>query len=530
MSEVNLPEGWCQTKLAEIAEWGSGGTPSRKEASYYEGDIPWVKTGDLGPRVLHNSNEFISEIAVKNSSAKYFPKGSVAIAMYGATIGKTSILGIDATTNQACGVGNPIEGLTFSEFLYYFLLNEKKNFIAKGKGGAQPNISQTLIKEHGIALPPLAEQKVIADKLDTLLAQVETTKARLDRIPQILKTFRQSVLAAAVSGKLTEEWRGENNVNFEWTESSIAEVCRSISDGDHQAPPRAKFGIPFLVISNVSTGEIDFDSVSRWVPEDYYDSLKAIRKPEINDILYTVTGSFGIPVIVKSSSPFCFQRHIAIIKPNHSHVNFRYLSYFLESPRAFKHAESVATGTAQKTVSLTHLRSFNISIPTLEEQTQIVRRVEELFAFADSIEQKANAALERVNNLSQSILAKAFRGELTADWRAANPNLITGENSAEALLEKIKAEREANKNANKEKEKGTRKTKPKKEIQPKILLENPVVGVLNKKGIAKPQAIFDELKELMDLREVLKEISQLLEQQVIKEIDKDGQQYLEINR
>ncbi|MDP2091839.1 MAG: restriction endonuclease subunit S, partial [Pseudohongiella sp.] len=112
MSTVDLPEGWCRTILAEIAEWGSGGTPSRREASYFEGNIPWVKTGDLGPKVLISASEHISELAVQNSSAKCFPKGSVVIAMYGATIGKTSILGIDATTNQACGVGNPIEGLT----------------------------------------------------------------------------------------------------------------------------------------------------------------------------------------------------------------------------------------------------------------------------------------------------------------------------------------------------------------------------------------------------------------------------------
>ena len=207
-----LPAGWCKTMLGSIADWGSGGTPSRKEPNYYDGNVPWVKTGDLGPKVLKESSERISELAVQNSSAKFFPKGSVVIAMYGATIGKTSILGIDATTNQACGVGNPIKGLTFSEFLYYFLLSEKDNFIAKGKGGAQPNISQSLLKEHEVSLPPLAEQKAIADKLDTLLAQVETTKARLERIPEILKNFRQSVLAAAVSGKLTEEWRVINGI------------------------------------------------------------------------------------------------------------------------------------------------------------------------------------------------------------------------------------------------------------------------------------------------------------------------------
>lgn len=148
MLQGNLPQGWFQTTLGIVADWGSGGTPARKEPSYYNGTVPWIKTGDLGPKFINDTSEYISELGVQHSSAKYFPKGSVAIAMYGATIGKTSILGIDATTNQACGVGFPVAGLTFSEYLYYFLLNEKDNFIAKGKGGAQPNISQTLIKEH----------------------------------------------------------------------------------------------------------------------------------------------------------------------------------------------------------------------------------------------------------------------------------------------------------------------------------------------------------------------------------------------
>lgn len=447
MGEVNLPEGWAQTVISDIADVNPKKIEAEPEA--LSGFVP----------MSHAPTDFNGTLSFEEKPWGEIKKSYTNFQDHDVIVAKVTPCFENGKAAIVQGLPNGI-GAGSSEFYilrpaikevstrFLFSIVKSHKFLQEGAANMTGavglrRVPRAFVEIFPVSLPPLAEQKVVANKLDTLLAQVETSKARLDRIPQILKTFRQSVLAAAVSGKLTEEWRGENNVNFEWTESSIAEVCRSISDGDHQAPPRAKFGIPFLVISNVSTGEIDFDSVSRWVPEDYYDSLKAIRKPEINDILYTVTGSFGIPVIVKSSSPFCFQRHIAIIKPNHSHVNFRYLSYFLESPRAFKHAESVATGTAQKTVSLTHLRSFNISIPTLEEQTQIVRRVEELFAFADSIEQKANAALERVNNLTQSILAKAFRGELTADWRAQNPDLISGENSAEALLMKIKAEREA---------------------------------------------------------------------------------------
>ena len=431
---------WVLVSLQDIAQWGSGGTPSRKNANYYSGDIPWVKTGDLGPRVLNSSSEHITEEAITKSSAKLFPKGSVAIAMYGATIGKTSILGMEATTNQACAVGNPVDGVTVSEFLYYLLLNARDTFISLGKGGAQPNISQTLIKDYEVYLPPLAEQKVITEKLDTLLAQVETTKARLESTLETLKQFRQSVLAVAVGGKLTEDWIGEREA---WGKYALSELCRSVSDGDHQAPPRSDEGIPFLVISNVSDGVINFNTVTRWVPLDYYESLKSIRKPEKRDILYTVTGSFGIPVIVDTSKPFCFQRHIAIIKPNHDKVNYKYLTLYLNSIEALRKAESVATGTAQKTVSLTNLRKFVIPLPSREEQEEIVKRVEKILAGADATEQQVNQALERVNNLTQSILAKAFRGELTAQWRKDNPDLISGDNSAEALLKKIKAEREA---------------------------------------------------------------------------------------
>ncbi|WP_325939809.1 restriction endonuclease subunit S [Franconibacter daqui] len=436
MNGGKLPEGWIVTNLQNIANWGSGGTPSRSHDDYYNGNIPWFKTGDLGPKLITEASEYITDVGVKNSSAKYFPKGSVAIAMYGATIGKTSILGIDATTNQACAVGTPIEGITSSIFLYYFLLNEKNSFIKKGKGGAQPNISQAVIKEHPLSLPPYAEQKIIAEKLDTLLAQVDSTRARLEQIPQILKRFRQAVLASVVCGKLSKN-------TGQWKTYLLKNICISISDGDHQAPPKSETGIPFLVISDVNKGQIDFENVSRWVPESYYESLKEIRKPFQNDILYTVTGSYGIPVIVNTTKPFCFQRHIAIIKPNSTFIDYKFLAFYLESPQIFKHASDVATGTAQKTVSLSSLRSFELSVPSLEEQHEIVRRVEQLFAYADTIEKQVNSALTRVNSLTQSILAKAFRGELTAQWRAENPDLISGENSAAALLEKIKAERAA---------------------------------------------------------------------------------------
>ncbi|MDT3320244.1 restriction endonuclease subunit S [Shewanella sp. SP1S2-4] len=388
-------------------------------------------------------------------------------------------------------------------------------------------VPKKFVEDFRINLPPLAEQKVIADKLDELLAQVESTKARLDAIPAILKSFRQSVLAAAVSGKLTEEWR-DTEIRS-WHYHVLKDLCTSISDGDHQAPPKAEKGVPFLVISNVNNGEVNFDKVSRWVPETYYDSLKGIRKPQLNDILYTVTGSLGIPVIVKTNKPFCFQRHIAILKPDHSKVNYQYLELALKAPDTFEHATNVATGTAQKTVSLTSLREFNFYMPPLEEQNEIVRRAEELFAFADKVEAQVNVAQQRVNNLTQSILAKAFRGELTADWRTANPELISGDNSASALLKRIKDEREALDKAIKSaKKKFVKKVSTKKvttkKAQDTTINKNlsPVESVIAD-GIAnKPQEIFDKLTPSLSMAEVFNEISKLLNDNKIEEKTVDG--------
>ena len=440
MSKVSCPESWKVTNLGEIAEWGSGGTPSRKVASYYNGDIPWVKTGDLGPKLLLEASEFITEEGLKKSSAKYFPKDSVAIAMYGATIGKTSILGLDATTNQACAVGIPLEGLTASAFLYYLLRNEKGNFIAKGKGGAQPNISQTLIKQHEMALPSLAEQKAIAEKLDTLLAQVESTKIRLERIPKILKRFRQSVLAAAVSGKLTEEWRGETEM-IGWREGELGEFIDKPRYGT--SSKSSKSGrVPVLRMGNLQDGRLDWEGLVYTSDED---EIKKYRL-EYGDVLFNRTNSpelVGKTSIYRGEREAIYAGYLIKVKCLPS-LNPEFLNYQLNSPKAKDYCKSVKSdGVSQSNINAKKLSAYPLCCPPLEEQEEIVRRVDQLFAYADTIETLVNNALERVNNLTPSILAKAFRGELPEQWRKDNPDLISGENSASALLEKIKAERAA---------------------------------------------------------------------------------------
>ena len=172
-----LPKGWCETLLGNIGNWQSGATPSRLRKDYYNGDIHWLKTGDLNDGVIKSIPETITRKALEETSVKLNPIGSVLIAMYGATIGKIGILALPATTNQACCAC--VNYMCDKMFLFYFLLANREHFIAMGGGGAQPNISKEKIINTHILLPPLSEQQRIVAKIEELFAQLEKIGASL---------------------------------------------------------------------------------------------------------------------------------------------------------------------------------------------------------------------------------------------------------------------------------------------------------------------------------------------------------------
>ena len=171
----DIPESWRWVRVGNCGSWGSGATPSRTNSEYYGGTIPWLKTGDLNDSVITKIPEYITELALEKTSVRLNPVGSVLMAMYGATIGKLGILGIDATTNQACCACIPYEGI-YNKFLFYFLMASRAVFIKMGEGGAQPNISKEKIVNNLMPLPPLAEQKRIVEKLEQLLPLCERLK------------------------------------------------------------------------------------------------------------------------------------------------------------------------------------------------------------------------------------------------------------------------------------------------------------------------------------------------------------------
>ena len=196
-----LPTGWKIARLGDIAITTSGGTPRRDKPHYYGGTIPWVKSGELGDRVVHETSETLTDEGLASSSAKVFPKGTLCIALYGATVGKLGILGIDAATNQAVCAVFPPEGLD-TRYLYRFFEGKRRELIEQGKGGAQSNISQGIIRDTLLPVPPLAEQRRIVAEIEKQFTRLEAGVAALQRVQANLKRYRAAVLKAACEGRL----------------------------------------------------------------------------------------------------------------------------------------------------------------------------------------------------------------------------------------------------------------------------------------------------------------------------------------
>jgi type I restriction enzyme S subunit len=530
-SEANngLPEGWANCKLMELGEIVTGNTPSKKNPEYYGGKFPIFKPGDLGSsKGISEASEYLSESGKQVS--RFIPAFSTYVTCIGATISKIGYSAVDGTCNQQI---NAITSNCYvdTRWLYFLMVSPsiKNKIITSASNTTLPILNKSRFSDLQAVLPPLAEQTVIAQTLDTLLAQVDNIKTRLDAIPKILKTFRQSVLAAAVSGKLTEEWRGENECG-EWRQIKLSEIVEKIEAGKslkciERPPVGDELGI--IKISAVTWGIYD-EEESKTLPSP--DLFIENRRVQIGDFLISRANTIellGNPVIVHAVSKNLMLSD-KVLRLVMAEENKQWVSMFLRSSKGRKAIENGSTGNQNSMRNIGQKALLNIDIPkpNAEEQSQIVHRVEELFRFSDQIEQQVKNAQGRVNNLTQSILAKAFCGALTTQWRADNPDLISGENSAQALLAKIQEEREK------------QKLKPKKKSSAKIVVQKepikkkinsseesqsgPIEQLLKKHTILDAQQIFENLSSGMTLLEVFSSIANLTENKSIIELESGG--------
>jgi type I restriction enzyme S subunit len=257
------------------------------------------------------------------------------------------------------------------------------------------------LKELQISFPALPEQQRIVDTLDEAFEGIATAKANAE---QNLRNAR-ALFESHLYSEFEEVWQTSEFV-------SLADLASDITDGDHMPPPKSATGVPFITIGNIvkETREIDFGDTFM-VPREYFDALKPNKKPRRGDVLYTVTGSFGIPVIVSDDTEFCFQRHIGLIRPR-SDVNSTWLYYLLLSPQLFKQANGGATGTAQKTVSLKLLRSFSVPKIAPKQQKQAVEKLNALSERTQRLARVYERKLAELDALKGSLLHRAFTGQL----------------------------------------------------------------------------------------------------------------------
>ncbi|EPK3140057.1 restriction endonuclease subunit S [Escherichia coli] len=464
MIETSLP--WLRVQLGDVVPYGK---TEKCELSDVTGNTWVLELEDIEK----DSSKIIQRLDATarpfKSTKNKFRKGDVLYGKLRPYLNKVVI----ADSSGVCSTEiMPLNAEPFidNRYLFYWLKTEVFiDFVNSVSYGV--NMPRLGTKD-GLAAPfivaPLAEQKVIADKLDTLLVQVDAIKARLERIPEILKTFRQSILTAAVSGKLTEGWRLKNklsnvvvkqNINLPkltpnehylehvegWQWVRLGSVVSLINGDRGKNYPNkneyVKDGIPFINTGHINSDGTLSDERMNFISKDKFDSLSG-GKTKSTDLVYCLRGATMGKTARVHYKIGAIASSLVIIRPS-DYIDRDFAYYFLISPPAKDLINEFDNGSAQPNLSAKSLSTYPLQLPSFKEQIEIVSRVEEMFNFSSLAEAKAKTALERVNKITQSILAKAFRGELTADWRAANPDLISEEKSAEALLEKIKAEREA---------------------------------------------------------------------------------------
>jgi restriction endonuclease S subunit len=266
----------------------------------------------------------------------------------------------------------------------------------------QANINATILSDERICFPTsINEQQTIVALLDKAFSGIDAAR---DNTNRSLRDAEDLFL-----------WHLANLFNEAYTSSPtvrLSELASSITDGDHMPPPKCENGIPFVTISNIDKRShiVDF-SDTFFVSRQYFESLKPHRRPRKGDLLYTVTGSFGIPVKIEDDSEFCFQRHIGLIRPK-SDVSTSWLYYLVRSPQLFRQASERATGTAQKTVSLSVLRDFAVPKLSLSKQQAMVSKIDELKIETDRLEAVYVRKLSDLEELRQSLLNSAFSSDL----------------------------------------------------------------------------------------------------------------------
>lgn len=419
----DIPSSWKWVRLGEVAKWGAGSTPSRSNREYYGGVIPWLKTGELTDGFINQSEEFITEKALRECSLKLNPVGSVLMAMYGATIGKLGILDFEATTNQACCAGVPYTGL-YNKFLFYYLMASRNSFIGAAEGGAQPNISRQKIVAFPMPLPPFEEQKRIVMKIESILPKIKSYNSAYTNLVEYKNKFpnqlEKSILQYAMQGKLVEQDSNdepakqlleeirvekeqliqekiikkekplspitEEEIPFDipsgWEWVRLGDIVKVISGHSFKSGDFTSNGeINVVKITNIGVGEFLEDG-SSLLPFQYKEEYKDFLL-NTNDILIALTRPYiknGLKVCIynETAQDALLNQRVASIRNIYNGVLNDFLYMYLKSPMVLDYVKDSSKTTNQPNLSINSLKELMIPLPSYNEQKRIVEKVGEI--------------------------------------------------------------------------------------------------------------------------------------------------------
>lgn len=355
-----------KVKLGDIFEIGSGGTPSKRRPEYYQGNIPWVKTGDLKKKYLYEVEGFISKEGLDNSSAKMYDEDTVLIAMYGATIGAASILKTRACTNQACAAFKPNEKVV-PEYLYYFLKSRKERFISDGVGGAQPNISSGYLKKVEMEIPTIIRQKEIIKILDDIYDIIEKRKQESIQLDNLIQA------------RFVEMFGDPIINNMSWPESTIGDGCFVTKLAGFEYSKYIEYDdtgdVVMVKAQNVKNGTLNRKDLS-FISNEVSDALPRSQLLPGDVVMTYVGANIGDVALIDDKYKYHLAPNVAKIRVDakiYNSVYFMYMLMFLNSYIVKNSAD-----TAKAALGMERIRKLKVFIPTYDLQNQFAAFVQQV--------------------------------------------------------------------------------------------------------------------------------------------------------
>ena len=390
-----VPKGiWIEAEFKQVAEVITGTTPSSKKAEYWGGDTPFVGPADLDSTTpITSTKRGLTPEGVLNARA--LPPESVLVCCIGATVGKVGFAGTRLVSNQQINalVFDPEK--VFPRYGFYYCRTLAPMLQSISPSTTLPIVNKGRFQTLKIPVPPLAEQRQIAAILD----KADQVRKKRQEAIRLTEEFLRSAFLEMFGDPVTNP-KG-------WPVADVQSVCRRVTDGTHQPPQWVEEGIPFLFVSNIVDGEITFGT-KKHISEATWRELTARCPIEVGDILYTTVGSYGNAALVRTRKRFCFQRHIAHIKPDPCRIHPEYMLGVMQSDGVRRQADRYVRGVAQKTLNLRELKRFKITIPPRESQNRYIvlrRGIENSLA-------RQQMASDMNGQLFNSLVQRAFRGEL----------------------------------------------------------------------------------------------------------------------